>query len=69
MLKIFKASFIKTRPAESAGTIAQVGRSWLKVACGDGYVYIEEVQPENRRRMPAEAYLAGARLKPGTVMA
>jgi len=46
-----------------------LGRSWIKAACGDGYVYVAEVQPENRRKMPAESYLAGARLKTGTVMA
>ncbi len=68
LMKIFEASFLKTKTSKPLGSIVQLGRTWIKVACGDGYVYVKEVQPENRRKMPVEAYLTGARLKTGLVM-
>ncbi|MBW2147319.1 MAG: methionyl-tRNA formyltransferase [Deltaproteobacteria bacterium] len=68
LLKIFEASFLQTKTSKPPGSIVQLSRTWLKVACGDGYVYVKEVQPENRRKMPVEAFLAGARLKTGMVL-
>jgi methionyl-tRNA formyltransferase len=36
------------------------------VACADGTAWdLLEVQPEGKKRMPAAAWLQGARLKPG----
>jgi methionyl-tRNA formyltransferase len=37
----------------------------VEVAAGDGPVYLREVQPEGRRRIPARAWANGARWRPG----
>jgi methionyl-tRNA formyltransferase len=48
------------------GTIVQVDRDGLVVACGDSTrLRLLEVQPESRRAMPAAAFAAGARLTAG----
>ena len=48
------------------GTLLRAGRDGLVVACGEGTALrLVEVQPESRHPMPAAAFAAGARLKPG----
>jgi methionyl-tRNA formyltransferase len=50
--------------AGEPGVLAAVGGG-LRVGTGAGLLEPLEVQPENRRAMPWEAYLRGARLGPG----
>jgi methionyl-tRNA formyltransferase len=53
-------------PAAPAGTIVSVSSDGVVVACGEGTALrLVEVQPESRRAMPASAWAAGARLRPG----
>jgi methionyl-tRNA formyltransferase len=40
-------------------------RDDIEVQAGDGAVFLREVQPEGRRRMPARAWANGARWRPG----
>jgi methionyl-tRNA formyltransferase len=40
-------------------------RDDVEVQAGDGAVFLREVQPEGRRRMPARAWANGARWRPG----
>ena len=48
------------------GTVVSIGRAGVDVACGAGTrLRLLEVQPESRRAMPAPAWAAGARLRPG----
>lgn len=48
------------------GTLLGVDASGLVVACGAGTrLRVSEVQPESKRAMPAAAFAAGARLRPG----
>jgi methionyl-tRNA formyltransferase len=48
------------------GAVVAVGPGGVVVACGDGTgLALVEVQPESRRAMPAAAWAAGARLRPG----
>jgi methionyl-tRNA formyltransferase len=48
------------------GTVTAVEADGVIVACGaGGAVRLLEVQPESRRAMPASAWAAGARLRPG----
>ena len=52
--------------AGEPGTIVQVDRDGLVVACGASTrLRLLEVQPESRHAMPAAAFAAGARLAPG----
>jgi methionyl-tRNA formyltransferase len=47
------------------GTIVEAGRDGLRVATGDGVIEIEGLQPEGKRPMRAQEYLAGKPLRPG----
>lgn len=49
------------------GELAVVGRS-LFVGCGDGSIELLEVQPEGKKRMPAEAFLNGNTIEAGEVL-
>jgi methionyl-tRNA formyltransferase len=64
-LKIARARVAPPGPG-APGTVLEVGREGLLVASGDGTrLLLVDVQPESRRPMPAAAYAAGARLRPG----
>jgi methionyl-tRNA formyltransferase len=53
----------------SPGAVLEVSDEGLVVACGAGSrLVLEEVQPESRRPMPASAFAAGARLRPGDTL-
>jgi methionyl-tRNA formyltransferase len=53
-------------PAAEPGTVVALEKDGVRVACGGGTaLLLVEVQPESRRAMPAPAWAAGARLRPG----
>jgi methionyl-tRNA formyltransferase len=53
-------------PGAEPGTVVAIDGEGIGVACGDGSrLLLLEVQPESRRAMPAAAWAAGARLRPG----
>ena len=47
------------------GTVAAVEAKGLKLACGDGALWAELVQPPSGKVMPAAAYARGHLIKPG----
>lgn len=51
--------------AATPGTIVRADRHGIEVACGRGVLVIETLQPEGKRRMTAEQFLAGAHLPQG----
>jgi methionyl-tRNA formyltransferase len=61
-IKILKASssFGKTEN-EPSGTILSDGKQFLKIACSDGFLDLEEIQPQGKKRMSVKAFLAGFR--------
>lgn len=48
------------------GTVIGTGKSGIRVATGDGVLVVRELQPEGKKRMPADAFLRGHDLKEGT---
>lgn len=65
MIKVLRA-----RPtsgsATEPGTVLEVGREGVLVACGGGTgLRLLEVQPESRRPMPASAFASGQHLRAG----
>jgi methionyl-tRNA formyltransferase len=50
------------------GEVLEVQKDGVLVAAADRAVRIEELQPENKRRMKTCEYLAGYNLKAGTVL-
>ncbi len=49
----------------SPGAVVAVDAAGIVVACGDGALRVEDVQPAGGRRMPAAAFAAGRQLMPG----
>jgi methionyl-tRNA formyltransferase len=47
------------------GTVLAVESKGLKLACGDGALWAEQVQPPSGKVMPAAAYARGHAVKPG----
>ncbi|MCD7963188.1 MAG: methionyl-tRNA formyltransferase [Rikenellaceae bacterium] len=58
--KIFAVdSEIVRNTDRNPGEILSDGKKELKVACGNGYVYIKELQPSGKKRMLVEEFLRG----------
>lgn len=64
-LRIHKALPVATETTEAPGTVVTSGKA-LEVATGKGLLRILELQGANGKRMPAEAYLRGKPMAPGT---
>ena len=67
-LKIVRGEVVDGSTDSSAGTVTD--DKLLDIACGDGSIYrMLEVQPEGKKAMPADAFLRGAQLKVGDLLA
>ena len=59
-VKIYRAHPDPDAGAGSApGTILSDGKTFLKVACADGYVFLDELQVAGKKRMPVADLLRG----------
>jgi len=67
-LKIFIASAETAAVTEGPGTVAGDTAAGLRVAAGNGYVLLEELQFEGKKRMAARDFLRGFRVAPGHVL-
>ncbi|MDR1898159.1 MAG: methionyl-tRNA formyltransferase [Prevotellaceae bacterium] len=59
--KIFKASAEPGKTDVCPGTVRTDGKNFLKIACTDGYINVEELQAEGKKSMPVKSFLAGFR--------
>lgn len=63
---LWRAGPSATAPREGVpGTVLGVNAGGIVVACGEGALRIEEIQPAGGRRMAAAAFAAGRRLEAG----
>ncbi|MDR1130435.1 MAG: methionyl-tRNA formyltransferase [Prevotellaceae bacterium] len=61
-IKILKASAGHGKTTnEPAGTVLSNGKSFLKIACSDGFLNVEDLQPQGKKTMSVKAFLAGFR--------
>ncbi|MDR1592914.1 MAG: methionyl-tRNA formyltransferase [Prevotellaceae bacterium] len=61
-IKILKASVDSEKTnGELSGTICSNGKNFLKIACADRFLNVEELQPQGKKIMPVKAFLAGFR--------
>lgn len=58
-LKIFKSGIQDEKPAVAPGEFETDGKMYLRFACADGYLDIEELQLEGKKRMRIEDFLRG----------
>lgn len=60
-LKIYRTKIEKSKPKEKAGTFVSDGKTYLKVACQDGYIHLLELQLQGKKRLKTEEFLRGFR--------
>lgn len=60
-LKIFKANIVDGKPTIPAGQYQTDGKTYLRFACTDGYIQVDELQLEGKKRMPLGDFLRGYR--------
>ncbi len=61
ILKIFSAEKEIAETKEDAGSFVTDGKTFLKFACKDGYIFAKELQLQGKRRMSAADFLRGHR--------
>ncbi|MBI4523549.1 MAG: methionyl-tRNA formyltransferase [Deltaproteobacteria bacterium] len=66
LLKVHRAAVAATASSGFPGEVVRADRDGLWVATGDGVLSLEEVQLENKKRLPAAEFLKGARIEKGT---
>jgi methionyl-tRNA formyltransferase len=64
-LKLFRPSIVPVRPSEIPGTVAGAAPQGLKIAAVDAYLFVGELQMENRSRMAVDQFLRGNPLEVG----
>jgi methionyl-tRNA formyltransferase len=63
MLKIYTSKKEVTTPSIPAGTFTTDGKTYLRFAAPDGYIYVLELQLEGKKRMMVEDFLRGYRVQ------
>lgn len=61
LLKVYKATHETASHSSTPGTHETDGRSWLRFAAADGFIYITELQLEGKKKMKTEDFLKGYR--------
>ncbi len=59
LLKVFKCEKEKKQHSEPIGSISTDSKSFLKIACSDGYLSIIDLQLAGKKRMPVSDFLRG----------
>ena len=62
-IKIFKSEKELAIPTSKPGRWESNGKTYLKFAAKDGYIYVKDVQLEGKKRMNVEDFLRGYRFK------
>lgn len=65
-LKIFKSDINTGHTGKTAGTVESDGKTYIRFAGKDGWLYALEVQYEGKKRMPVADFLRGYRFTPNT---
>ena len=65
--KVYATQVCDERTDAEAGTVVKADKKGLKIACGEGTVLeICELQPDGKKRMPANAFLLGRPIPEGS---
>ena len=59
--KIFAARFEAAEHGRACGTLESDGRTFVRVACADGWIAIDEIQIAGKKRLPVKELLLGWR--------
>ena len=65
--KLYKAKVVECEENGVSGSVVVANpKKGLIIKCGEGYLSVEELQPENGKRMPAKNYLNGKSIPVGS---
>lgn len=67
-IKIFKSDVAEINHNAAAGTIIDVDKNSITVACGNNALKIFELQLEGKKRMDTKSFLAGYKLEKGSLL-
>lgn len=67
-LKVFAATAKPSPVSETPGTVSGEPADALRVAAGNGYLLLKEVQLEGKKRMSVADFLRGCSLLPGQIL-
>jgi methionyl-tRNA formyltransferase len=68
MVKLFRPSIIAGPSPGSPGTVVEAAHQGFKIATGNGYLLVREIQMENRPRMPVDQFLRGNPIEAGQLL-
>ena len=67
-LKVCAAASETATVKEAPGTVVGETPTGLRVAAGNGYVLLKEVQLEGKKRLPINEFIHGVRIEPGEIL-
>lgn len=59
MVKLFSTTILKEIPKEPIGSFVSDGKTYIRFACNDGYIQLNDIQWEGKKRMPVADFLRG----------
>jgi methionyl-tRNA formyltransferase len=59
IVKLFSTSIVPENPKESIGSFVTDGKTYARFACSDGYIQLNDIQWEGKKRMPIADFLRG----------
>jgi methionyl-tRNA formyltransferase len=62
-VKLYRSKKEISTPRHAPGTVDTDGKTFLRIACTDGYIHILDLQLEGKKRMPVEDFLRGYRFE------
>ena len=61
MVKLFSTYPLQEKATEPLGTFVTDGKTFAKIACSNGYLGLNDIQWEGKKRMPIVDFLRGYR--------
>lgn len=58
-MKIYKSRAVVEKHHATIGLVETDNKSYLRIPCSDGYIYIDEIQLVGKKRMPIKDFLLG----------
>jgi methionyl-tRNA formyltransferase len=59
LVKLFSTSMMHEIPKETIGSFVTDGKTYARFACTDGYIQLNDIQWEGKKRMPIADFLRG----------
>ena len=67
-LKLWGSRLTDKKSMAAPGTVIEISKHSFFVACGSGVLEITEVQPESKKRMPAQVFINGRGVQVGDIL-